>query len=660
MVAESPGWALLHGFEARVDQTPQAGVAAVGILVGGIVANHGCILVKPLFVTTCAAYFAFQAFVLCHEATNHNLYVWAPGVSVAVGLLSLKLWHWAYPGFLFLVGCALGGGSVFVAFTELVVRKDPASLLGATVLGALLAGLSFVRFHNVYWRLLLPPAGGLLAAAGLRYYAAALATADARWTQFTRDLVSGSAAILSTSGAVFWTSWAVLALLGWYLQMAPYFGLRQPQALVPEWASSRCPWLLGPEGILGSGVPSQASSSSKLWARKLPQLPGSLEPSGEPLLRADDTDLQGNLLPELSLKQVMEASDQIMQTDLRPEVALLVAVTSVMCLNWLLKEQPILFLGHAVLMSAAFLVLTTAGMVSYASKNLFLPHFFGPLRNSKLPRHFTHATFNGLAMACALGGYACIYASHQQAGASQFGLEKGNSWGRKLHVWIGYLVLVLMLVQAFSGIIKLYAAALFGAHRMRFHHALGRAMYCLAAANQLVAYTFPGLFPTWATPVLASMLIITVGATLFFLEEKNRMVVTKARLEEARLHLEEQLSNRSGNTIVAKETSNFSGTACSTAPPAMPSRESSTAAFEAAVLALRRASGRFLLQKVVTEWSRILQQKRLHDTAILLEGQERLVDFLSQELVDGVATSRRSGPDEYGESETSHQSSTRS
>mmetsp|Transcript_48018 Transcript_48018/g.139069 ORF Transcript_48018/g.139069 Transcript_48018/m.139069 type:complete len:685 (-) Transcript_48018:60-2114(-) len=638
MMAESPGLSALHGLASKVDQSPQASVAALGLVIGALVANYGYSLMKPLFVTSCSIYFTVLSFLLCQEAPNPHVAAWAPAVSAAIGVFSLKLWNFVYPGFLFAVGSVLGGTSVFVAFQVFVSKSEPIATVAATVVGSLLSGLSFVRFHNVYWRLLLPPAGGLLAAAGLRYFVAALESPDARWTQFALEIAAGGGVVLGLSGVIFWTTWIVSALLGWYLQLAPLAGLRPEQSLVPESVAGRCLWLLGPDGLLGSGYGKRPGTpmEHKLAARKLPQLPGSLEPAGEPLLdpsMAEDTD--GNGKPPMPLRRqstpelMTDVTSEVMQGDYRPEVALLVAVTSVACLNWLLSAQPILFRGHAVLMSMAFLLLATAGMISYASKNCPLaPRCCGPT-GTRLLRHFTHGTLNGLALACAVGGYVCIFMNHQQAGASQFGLGRRESWSRSIHVWVGYLVLLLLLIQALSGIAKLYFLALFGTRKATFHHSLGRAMYCLAAANQLIGFTFPGLLPTWATPLLAAMLIVTVGTTLFFLEEKNRLAAAKKSFEAAaaRRQLED----------TARQNSSTSGTG------SVPmQREGTTAAIgAAAVKAIERESGRFLLQKVFTEWSRAVQQTQLENAAVALEGQDRIVQFLSQELVDGAACSRR-------------------
>merc|ERR1712061_627270 len=79
--------------------------------------------------------------------------------------------------------------------------------------------------------------------------------------------------------------------------------------------------------------------------------------------------------------------------DYRPELAVVVAVLSVLLVNKMLAKVDPLFLGHVVLMSAAFLPFATAGMVSYSSRSLLLTRLFGPRRAGQLTRHFTHAAF---------------------------------------------------------------------------------------------------------------------------------------------------------------------------------------------------------------------------------------------------------------------------
>merc|ERR550519_805804 len=92
------------------------------------------------------------------------------------------------------------------------------------------------------------------------------------------------------------------------------------------------------------------------------------------------------------------ATENDVRDDYRPELAIVVAVMSVLLLNRLLEKVDVLFLGHVVLMSAAFLPFATAGMVSYSSRSLLLTRLFGPRRAGALKRHFTHAAFNSMVL----------------------------------------------------------------------------------------------------------------------------------------------------------------------------------------------------------------------------------------------------------------------
>jgi len=528
-----------------------------------------------------------------------------------------------------MIGCVLGGLGVFASCTLLMVSKDPASLLASTSLGALLTGLTFLRFFDVWWRFLTPPSGALLVAASLRFFALALVAGTARWSEFFLELMSGPDAMLSFGGAIFWTAWVVLTLLGWYLQIGSLVGLYRPKPLVPAWLSESCLGLLEMFGVTVTTT-RRTNSNSSLLSRSTSENP--LLATEEPLLGPVD---KLRSLPEL-LTVTKEAGKAALKEDYRPEVALLTSVITVVSLNSFLANQPILFLGHGVLMSLAFLPLASAGMVSYASTSLLLPRLFGPRVGSVTRRHVSHGVFNGLALACALGGYACIFANHRQTGASQFGLDALNNPARFMHVVIGYTVLLLLLIQAASGIARLYFVALRGQVVCKFHGVLGRMVYCLAAVNQLIAYTFPGLVPVWATPLLAATLIVAVGSTLFFLQEKKRMDETmkimeeerQRSLEERRLSLEKLISNGSW------ASTGTPGGATSARCPRLVHTDSSVQALLAAERSLEVQHSSALLLRTFSEWHRCIQKQRLEEAAEALEGQDRLVQFLSSEMVE--------------------------
>lgn len=609
-----------------LDEAPQPQVATVAFLIGALFLSAGACLIKPIFITSCASCCGLQVDVLCKGAGHPAVARWAPAVATVVAVPSMKLWSLAYPGFVFLVGCAGGGSTLFVAATSLTTHITPASTLGATVMAALIVGLTFLRCHDVWWRLLTPGAGALLAAASLRYFAISLTSAEARWLDFTGELARGITASLSASAAVFWTGWAILTVLGWYLQIGPLIGLRKRNPVLPPWVAQHFPWLVGPlERGDTARLPSDTSQASLKYtapyqAAREPLLSG--QDFGRP---AQDTDQQvGFAAVPKFVTMGKDMGLDFLKEDHRPEVALLVAVLSVISLNGFLANQPPLFLGHAVLMSTAFLPLATAGMVSYASTSLLLPGLFGSTRGIMFRRHLSHGAFNGFALACALGGYACIYAQHKQTGASQLGLDQLRDPARIMHVWIGYTILGLLFLQSFSGVAKLYAVALAKQSRWLSHHVMGRLVYCLAALNQLIAYTFPGLMPVWATPLLAAMLMVTVGSTLFFLQERARLLEASQQLEGRRYHVGKSASEDLPNDGSSRHGRSNRGTHV----------DSSAAALAAAERALEKNHNTALMQRTFAEWHRDVQRQRLEDAVEVMEGQDRLVQFLSAEMVE--------------------------
>jgi len=305
-------------------------------------------------------------------------------------------------------------------------------------------------------------------------------------------------------------------------------------------------------------------------------------------------------------------------------------VLSVLLLNKLLEKVDALFLGHVVLMSTAFLLFATAGMVSYSSRSLLLIRLFGPRRTGVLTGHFTHGAFNGMVLVCAVGGYVCIYGSHARNNASQIGLDPGNLWVRVLHVWVGYFILGLLALQILAGVAKLILKVRTGANVLHFHHVSGRVMYCLAAFNQLLGYTFPGLMPVWATALLSGMLISVVATTIFFLNERSRAMRERAK-KEAEKEEHDKAFARLQEELKQVLIQNTPGT-----PDSRGSflKSSSRDALEAAGIALAKESARVLVRDCFTEWRQAMQRRRLEDAETSLEEQDRLVQFLSQELVN--------------------------
>lgn len=339
--------------------------------------------------------------------------------------------------------------------------------------------------------------------------------------------------------------------------------------------------------------------------------------------------------------------------DYRPEAAVVLAMTSVLLLNMFLAQQPLLFLGHVILMSSAFLPLLTAGLMSYASPNRLLPHLFGPISRGPLLRHFTHGSFNSLAMLCAIGGYLCIYWNHKIHGQSQFGLDPGNLWTRRFHVWNGYLILILMLGQSLSGVAKLVAKSL-GKDIAPSHGNMGRTIYGLAAINQLLGYFFPGLMPLWGSLFLAVMLLATISATHFFMEARHKereMDQTKnvgdwlessstdsqSTMEDGRVSSVtrrlESLRCTHG-PLVKKSSQDSSSTRAGGVSPRKARLSTQMTGWTTVLDTLDKTDKRAIMKSCFADWHRSVQSAQLVSKDVALQGTENLVSFLSEALVN--------------------------
>ncbi|CAE8594054.1 unnamed protein product, partial [Polarella glacialis] len=108
-------------------------------------------------------------------------------------------------------------------------------------------------------------------------------------------------------------------------------------------------------------------------------------------------------------------------------------------------------------------------------------------------------------------GYFCIFRSHQVAGASQFGFDKGLPIAKTAHVLLGYAILAWMLLQASQGWRK-YSALSTGKVGFLVKHGFnGRGLLLLAAANMVIILsTFPfsqALFLALAAGVLGTTVV---------------------------------------------------------------------------------------------------------------------------------------------------------
>ncbi|CAE7264394.1 ADL1, partial [Symbiodinium pilosum] len=441
-------------------------VALAALVVGTILAVRGRAVIKFLFV------FCFSLSItlwtcLAAKKDGHT------GLGMVVASLVLPCAVMAadrlYLLFCFLVGGAVGG-TLGYAFRGLI--SLPALAVGLLVVASLVSGLVFLRWRNLGWRLLLPPLGALLLGASLRYcFARVLLDGEAHWLDFAYAPWSDLQALASDALDVcFICASGVFTLLGWYLQFASLLGLDDPLAL-PEHI----------ENLL---------EKTQEW---LPVVfDGSME-SAKPHAPAEVTE------PFLGRKA---------ERDTKPEVILFIAILTVLLLCGLLCSRPLLFLGHVVLMSCAFTPLMTAGLLSYSS------------RSSRQALHeHSGAVSLGLALLCALGGYACMYVENKLNETSHLGLSDDGDVAertiRVLHVWLGYAILGILCILALIAPGMLRAGERSRSRSIATcQRVLGKMMYGLGMTTQILGYFIEGLLPSWASWLLTSSLLAVALATL--------------------------------------------------------------------------------------------------------------------------------------------------
>ncbi|CAK9116632.1 unnamed protein product [Durusdinium trenchii] len=126
-------------------------------------------------------------------------------------------------------------------------------------------------------------------------------------------------------------------------------------------------------------------------------------------------------------------------------VALLVVVAGAALAAYCAMQfttMPILFFGHIAAMLLCWWLMTS-GSVIYAVAKLW--------SGSRDSARTFHAAIQSAAVLAAVAGYVCIFSNHRLVGGSQFGFDPGNPPAKTLHALFGYIVLSLILLQAFQG-----------------------------------------------------------------------------------------------------------------------------------------------------------------------------------------------------------------
>lgn len=156
---------------------------------------------------------------------------------------------------------------------------------------------------------------------------------------------------------------------------------------------------------------------------------------------------------------------------------------------------------HPVLMSLAFPCLMTFGRWTYIDER--------PLRIQRV----LHACVMCLAMIAMLFGYLAIFMAHLSP-PKFFGYyfkdKAWAEWKRVLHVYIGYTLIVAVIVQTLIGARKLKLLGT-GKRTMTFHGKLGKGIIVVAAFNVIIGIRFWG----WSVPMKVPMYVLVVLTVLF-------------------------------------------------------------------------------------------------------------------------------------------------
>lgn len=138
------------------------------------------------------------------------------------------------------------------------------------------------------------------------------------------------------------------------------------------------------------------------------------------------------------------------------------------------------FTWHPILMTFGFTVCMNEGLIMY---------YFGDL--AKESRHDTrkkHGVLQLLSILSIIAGYIAIFIAHE--GKSQFGA--GAPTIKQVHVWLGYVVILLTIFQVIVGINKYITKTKTGESIMKWHGYLGLVVYLLGQTNIVIASSFWG------------------------------------------------------------------------------------------------------------------------------------------------------------------------
>mmetsp|Transcript_31727 Transcript_31727/g.73635 ORF Transcript_31727/g.73635 Transcript_31727/m.73635 type:complete len:227 (-) Transcript_31727:166-846(-) len=175
-------------------------------------------------------------------------------------------------------------------------------------------------------------------------------------------------------------------------------------------------------------------------------------------------------------------------------------------------DPKVWFAWHPIFMSLAFPCLMTYG------KWVYVVNDDRPLS----ARRTLHGVCMSTASLAMLIGYLCIFMAHLPQ-EKFFGYDfKNGKWAeyrRVVHVYLGYLLICAVLVQALVGARKLQLLGK-GQRTLTFHGKLGKVIMVLAGLNIIIAVRFWAWKSSMKVPLYIFVIASTVFATVWPSKEK--------------------------------------------------------------------------------------------------------------------------------------------
>lgn len=126
------------------------------------------------------------------------------------------------------------------------------------------------------------------------------------------------------------------------------------------------------------------------------------------------------------------------------------------------------FTWHPILMTTSVSIFMNEGLLQYYMGDI--------LKRERSESRTGHAILQIFGCLLCIAGYVAVFIAHAQQKKSQF-FSDSDEFLKKLHVCIGYLVLIFVLIQFSIGIMKYYKKKQYGQSLYQWHGKTGFGVY---------------------------------------------------------------------------------------------------------------------------------------------------------------------------------------